>query len=98
MSTGNEKDGQGTDAPTIRHQPPDGSAALRRVERWWDVTDWWTDARLAYARGLVDGYRLGRDDQADEDDAVHRNAVRQLVGFVAQADRRAEADRGELAA
>lgn len=67
-------------------------------ERWWDVIEWWTDPRLAYARGMADGYRLGRDDQADEDDAVHRLAARVAFRIAESADRRTAADRGELAA
>jgi hypothetical protein len=65
--------------------------------RWWDVTDWWTDPRLAYARGLHDGYRLGREDQDAIDDAVHRTAVRRARRHVEQVDRRRAADRGALA-
>jgi hypothetical protein len=92
-----KKDGQGTDAPATRHRQPDDDTAVV-VERWWDVVEWWSDPRLAYARGVYDGYRLGRDDQADVDDAVHRYAVRRLCRMTAQANRRAAADRGELVA
>lgn len=65
-------------------------------ERWWEITDWWTDPRLAYARGLHDGYTAGRADRDAEDDQVHREAVQRVGRLIARADRRAAADqRGE---
>lgn len=66
--------------------------------RWRDCVDWWTDPGLAYAAGLEDGYAAGRADQDAEDDAAHRAAVQDAERLVGQADRRAAADRGELAA
>lgn len=65
---------------------------MAEIEHWWDIADWWTDPRLAYARGLVDGYAAGRSDRDAESDAVHRNA--QMAGhMVARIEARAEADR-----
>lgn len=66
---------------------------MSTVERWWDDVDWWTDPRLAYARGLADGLAASRDERDAADDAFHRAAVRQALRTVERIDRRAEADR-----
>lgn len=62
---------------------------------WWEVCDWWTDPRLAYARGLVDGYAAGRADRDAIDDQTHREAVQAVIQVIGRADARREADRRE---
>ena len=56
------------------------------------AAEWWTDPRLAYAQGLVDGARLERERIAAEDDALHRQAVRAARAHMDRVDRRRAAD------
>jgi hypothetical protein len=84
------------EAPT---EPPTFSpATIHDPQRWWDSCDWWADGRLAYAKGLADGYAAGRADRDAVDDAVHRVAVRSAANVIAMVDRRRACDRGEVAA
>lgn len=77
---------------------------------WWDQVDWWTDPRLAYARGLADGYQQGRDAADAElvqalaralggpDCSNYQEGVTRHLRAVAQKMRRAVADREDVAA
>lgn len=60
---------------------------------WTEVENWWTDPRLAYAAGLLEGARLERERQAAHDDAGHRVAVQQAVRVIDAAQAREQADR-----
>lgn len=88
---------RGSEPAPSQETGPTNTSSESSVQRWWDIAEWWTDPRLAYARGLHDGYQLGRDGQDAIDDAVHRGAVRQARRHVDQADRRRDSDRGALA-
>lgn len=37
---------------------------------WWDQVDWQADPKLAYLKGLQDGWQLGRDESDRDHDAT----------------------------
>lgn len=84
----------------VANPSPVRQTSVDAVTPWWELVDWWTDPRLAYARGLVDGYTSGyaaaRAEQDAIDDQVHREAVQTVIRIIDTADRRAAADSGTL--
>ena len=65
------------------------------MNEWWDLVDWWADPGLAYVKGLQDGAAMERQRIADEDDQLHREAVRAALAHMDRVDRRRAYDRGE---
>lgn len=55
---------------------------------WTDVAEWWTHPALAYLAGLHDGARLERDRIAEQDEQLHRAAVRRLFRRGGESGRR----------
>lgn len=47
---------------------------------WADHVDWWTDPRLAYAKGLSDGYARGRTEATARADIDIVSALTQAFG------------------
>lgn len=70
---------------------------LWNVGDWWDITEWWLHPATAYLAGLQHGIQIAHEEMAAEDEAAWRQAVRRAVATIERADRRAAADRGELA-
>lgn len=74
---------------------------------WWDHIDWWTSPALAYAKGLADGRRIGRDEVDAELVAAlaealggpgcvdYRDGVARHLRAVDARARRRQFDRGE---
>lgn len=86
------------------------STTVTDAAGWRETVPWWDDPRLAYAAGLADGIGIGREQVNAElvaalaralggpDCVDYRDGVTRHLRAVAQAERRRQADRGELAA
>jgi hypothetical protein len=82
-------------------------AQRRRLLPWYDHVDWLSNPRLAYAKGLQDGYELGHTAASREVVAVlaealggtgctdYRQGVRRHFRVLDAKARRAACDQGE---
>lgn len=104
MSPGTERTGPRQEAgPDTTTSPADRITQPARP--WWDpdglhwtdVTNWWESPVTAYMAGLVHGRELERQRIAEQDDRLHRQAVRVALAEMDRADRRRLADAGALA-
>jgi predicted component of type VI protein secretion system len=62
------------------------------ADDWSNEVEWWASPAAAYVKGLQDGAQLVRDRLAEEDEALWREAVRQVVAIIDRADARRTAD------